>query len=477
MADFFYGITDIGRQRDNNEDAFIAQPLYKNGPVLAAVIDGVGGYEGGEVAAAIAKQTFLGAFRPDAGNIIETLRSAYAAANEKIFQEKRTSGANGNMSCVATFSYVDIKNNKFFYAHVGDTRLYLFRDQSLIKVTKDQSFVGFLEDSGRLTEAEAMGHVKRNEINRALGFDIAANFAGDYVETGESPFLPGDTLLLCSDGLTDLVNADGIRSVLSKKILLEEKAKELVDAANGAGGKDNITVVLVQNAKKPVKQEIQRPTVLKKPLAVKKLAEGPAKEAPTPPARIAPAAPQQKNTSSQRNWLIGLSILSFLLLATLIWALTRKNAPEVATTRPEAVQKNPSEIRLQAFINSGTSDTVDISDATIGASIYLTDTLWIRRDSLYLKGSDNATLIRHSAHGNGPAIVVTPQCRFLLIDSLQLKDFGVGILTTNHTVLQFKNARFSNCPVAVAYKPQPDTMALNGSFLNTSVSPKTRNEE
>ena len=224
MADFFYGITDIGRQRDNNEDAFIAQPLYKNGPVLAAVIDGVGGYEGGEVAAAIAKQTFLGAFRPDTSHIIETLRSAFAAANEKIFQQKRVSGANGNMSCVATFAYVDIKNNKFFYAHVGDTRLYLFRDQSLIKVTKDQSFVGFLEDSGRLTEAEAMGHVKRNEINRALGFDIAANFAGDYVETGESPFLPGDTLLLCSDGLTDLVNADGIRSVLSKKILLEEKA-------------------------------------------------------------------------------------------------------------------------------------------------------------------------------------------------------------------------------------------------------------
>jgi serine/threonine protein phosphatase PrpC len=106
---------------------------------------------------------------------------------------------------------VDIANNKFYYTHVGDTRLYLFRD-SLVKVSRDHSFVGFLEDNGKLSEEAAMRHPKRNEINKALGFD-AQIASKDYIETGESPFLPGDMLLLCSDGLTDMVNNSAITSI------------------------------------------------------------------------------------------------------------------------------------------------------------------------------------------------------------------------------------------------------------------------
>ena len=263
MAENFFGITDTGRVRDNNEDAFIAQKT-PGGLIIACVIDGVGGYEGGEVAAAIARQALLEAFNSPVENVVAGMQQAFSLANERIFVEKQQSGTNSQMACVLTASVADVKNNTFHYAHIGDTRLYLFRDQSLVKITKDQSFVGFLEDSGRLSEEEAMNHPKRNEINKALGFDPQANFNGDFIETGVSPFLPGDTLLLCSDGLTDLVPAREITAVLSRKSSLEQKGKELIAAANAAGGKDNITVVLVQNTKRPLKQEVKKPVLIKK---------------------------------------------------------------------------------------------------------------------------------------------------------------------------------------------------------------------
>ncbi|HEU4632882.1 MAG TPA: protein phosphatase 2C domain-containing protein, partial [Flavisolibacter sp.] len=264
MAENFFGITDTGRQRDNNEDAFIAQAILNRQYILACVIDGVGGYEGGEVAAAIAKESIFSSFKSPPADMITTMRQAFVAANERIYKEKLESSANNSMACVATLALVDVKNNKFWYAHVGDTRLYLFRDHSLIKITKDQSFVGFLEDSGRLTEEEAMKHPKRNEINKALGFETSSILGSDYIETGESPFLPGDSLLLCSDGLTDMVGSKEIASVLETNIPLEQKARELVAVANRAGGKDNITVVLVQNNKKPIKQEVKKPVLVKR---------------------------------------------------------------------------------------------------------------------------------------------------------------------------------------------------------------------
>jgi len=157
-----------------------------------------------------------------------------------------------------------LRETNFNYAHVGDTRLYLFRDNSLVKVTHDHSFVGFLEDSGRLSEEAAMQHPKRNEINKALGFDEEKFLEPDYIETGESPFLPGDILLLCSDGLSDMLNSRTIIGILSSPQNIKEKSKELINAANKAGGKDNITVVLLQNNKPPIQQEATKPLLIKK---------------------------------------------------------------------------------------------------------------------------------------------------------------------------------------------------------------------
>ena len=140
---------------------------------------------------------------------------AIIAANDKINEEKKEAGINERMACVLTCVVADIKNNKCWYAHVGDTRVYLLRDHSLVKISKDHSDVGFLEESGRLSEEEAMRHPRRNEINKALGFEEDISTPEDFIETGESPFLPGDLLLLCSDGLTDMISSGSIMQVLS----------------------------------------------------------------------------------------------------------------------------------------------------------------------------------------------------------------------------------------------------------------------
>jgi serine/threonine protein phosphatase PrpC len=223
MADNFYGLTDTGKMRDNNEDNFIAQNIARGKFIAGCVIDGVGGYEGGEVAAAIARTAILNAVKKTSNDTIDTLKKALSEANERIFDKKQMTGEHPQMACVVTIALADINENKFYYAHVGDTRLYLFRDHSLVKVTHDHSFVGFLEDSGRLSEEAAMKHPKRNEINKALGFHEGKFLEPDYVETGESPFLPGDMLLVCSDGLSDMLDSKTIIGIINSHRGVKEK--------------------------------------------------------------------------------------------------------------------------------------------------------------------------------------------------------------------------------------------------------------
>ena len=146
MADNFFGLTDTGRLRDNNEDAFIAQKLPGSSLIVACVIDGVGGYEGGEIAAQLAKDTILEKLKSRKQDLSGILKDALVAANEKIYHERLNNSERQSMACVLTLVLADVAKNEFHYAHIGDTRLYLMRDRSLVKVTRDHSFVGFLED-------------------------------------------------------------------------------------------------------------------------------------------------------------------------------------------------------------------------------------------------------------------------------------------------------------------------------------------
>lgn len=261
--------TDIGRRREQNEDNFVwLRHLWgKPSTLLIGVIDGVGGYEGGEVAADIAKNTIESYLQQlSFGAPLQLLKEAVINANNNIYQ-KRQSGELPRMSCVLTVAILDAEKEMMYVAHVGDTRGYIFRKGELIKFTKDHSIVGFKEDNGYITEEEAMQHPQRNEISKMLGEQLLdANDSEGYLDVFEHSFFPNDIVLLCSDGLTDLVTRKGISDILSANAAdLVHCAQLLIDKANELGGKDNITVglatyeVKATGKKKTYKRTIEVP--------------------------------------------------------------------------------------------------------------------------------------------------------------------------------------------------------------------------
>jgi serine/threonine protein phosphatase PrpC len=462
MADNFFGLTDKGRQRDNNEDAFIAQAVMNNRFAIACVIDGVGGYEGGEVAAAIAKETILERLSTRVESIVPAMKEAFALANERIYQARTQSATNNNMACVLTLAVVDVKNNKFYYAHIGDTRLYLLRDQSLVKVTKDQSFVGFLEDSGRLTEAEAMKHPKRNEINKALGFEADAINQADYIETGESPFLPADTILLCTDGLTDMINTQKIVSILSGRKPLQQKCERLIDAANDAGGKDNITVVLVHNTKRPVRQQANKPVLIKKSEMQKQTSESQTAFAPAKKDQVPGRKDQVRKSSSKSGVIVLLSLLCLLFLGAALW-LWSKQAPSKQTADEPTKVRHEAEINLQNALDSNAGDTLVITEAFSNNPVFISDTLWIRKDSLYIKGNGLALLKDSSYTANNVAVMLAPNVRKVVFDSVLFSGFATAIVAPANAV-ELKNVVFMQCTVDVALQFGADSTFVNGRF-------------
>lgn len=445
MANNFFGITDIGKQRDNNEDTFIAQKALDGNFIIASVIDGVGGYAGGEVAADIARESILQELSYIAGDILPLLANTIAIANDKIYKKKQEDKKLESMACVLTLAVIDIQNNQFYYAHVGDTRLYLLRDKTLIKISKDHSFVGFLEDSGRLTEEAAMDHPKRNEINKALGFNAQIAKDPDFVETGQSPFLPGDTLLVCSDGLTDLVDKNQITAILTGSDTIQDKGQKLIDAANSKGGKDNVTVVLVHNDKAPRQHSATRPAAAATIKAVDEIVDPLAQ--PKLPAGPSKIPVKQK---SNRGSMVMLFILLLLAIGGFLWQFwlnyQLKQTPAKAIVTPVKV-KNPDEVRLQDTINKLKGNTLILSDADFKQPIILSDTLHIKQDSLYIKAKGGIIFKRDSAY-NGPGISLAATSKYIVLDSVAFEGFKVAVATHNDALV-LKHVVFNDCAVPV----------------------------
>ncbi len=253
-------ISDLGKVRQGNEDNFVElQNVFGNSNVvLAGAIDGVGGYAGGARAAEITKlaieKTVKEAEKEMAQNIELLLRKAFVEANNQIFEERFVNPVYHKMSCVLSVALLDAEKEVLHYVHCGDSRFYIFRNHELIKITKDHSLVGYLEDNGDLLEEDAMKHPRRNEIFKLLG-EKELKPDSDYFDTGEFSFNAGDIALFCSDGLTDLVNRASIMETLESSISLEEKCQQLVNKANALGGKDNITVVLAEYRKDPFQKK------------------------------------------------------------------------------------------------------------------------------------------------------------------------------------------------------------------------------
>ena len=243
----FYGQTDVGRVRTNNEDNFVVSNIWDEHHILAVVIDGVGGYEGGEVAAEIARdsiQDYL--MRNPEGDRLVLLKEAVICANNWIYQHRKSNPNLCNMSCVLTAALVELESMRVNIAHVGDTRLYQYSSGRIEKLTHDHSLVGYREEIGDLTEEEAMTHPQRNIISRDVGSSLLDENDTAYVEVASYPLENKTQLLLCSDGLCDMITSWKMADVLSQETSVEEKVHELIESALNAGGRDNVTVIVVE---------------------------------------------------------------------------------------------------------------------------------------------------------------------------------------------------------------------------------------
>jgi protein phosphatase len=221
--------TDTGRQRQANEDAYFARGA------LFAVADGMGGAQAGEVASRLAAESFepveRGSESPEA-----YLRAIARTANARIHRLSQADASRSGMGTTLTAALVE--EDEVSFAHVGDSRAYLFRDGELKLLTSDHSLVEELRRQGRLTDEQAEDHPQRSIITRALGPEREVE-----VDTMTYRARPGDIYLLCSDGLTTMVREDRIAATLADTASLEAAVSSLVREANEAGGRDNITIV------------------------------------------------------------------------------------------------------------------------------------------------------------------------------------------------------------------------------------------
>ena len=229
IADEFHG-SHTGRQRRANEDS-----LYARAP-LFAVADGMGGAQAGEIASGIAVET-LGAGVPEGESPEARLAEVVKQANGRIHELSRTDETRAGMG--TTMTVLLVGEDDVTVAHVGDSRAYRLRGGEFERMTEDHSLVEEFLRQGKLTEEEARNHPQRSVITRALGPDSQVE-----VDTATWPARAGDTYLICSDGLTTMVEEARIADLLRETPSLEEAGHALIDAANAAGGRDNITVVL-----------------------------------------------------------------------------------------------------------------------------------------------------------------------------------------------------------------------------------------
>lgn len=236
------GQTDVGRQRDVNEDRLHVD-LVRG---IFIVVDGVGGHAAGGRAADIAVRMLRERLERQTGDTGDRVRQAITIANNEIFHEAQRRPEWRGMACVLTIAVVE--HGRVVIGHVGDTRLYLLQRGLARKLTPDHSPVGEREDAQELTEFQAMRHPRRNEVFRDVGSAPVSPDDRDFAYVASVAFPDDAALLLCSDGLTDLVPLDAIRGVVHEHRGEPGRVVDaLIHAANNAGGKDNITALYVEN--------------------------------------------------------------------------------------------------------------------------------------------------------------------------------------------------------------------------------------
>ena len=252
----FGGGSDVGRERAHNEDAILVDGERK----LVVLADGMGGYQAGEVASQLAvdvvrddsshldiSEADLGRVDPDTGISVamRQLRGAIEKANNRICSVARgREELNGMGTTIVAARFYD---GRVGIAHVGDSRCYRLRERVLEQLTRDHSYVQDQLEKGLISEEDAKNSPQKNLITRALGIDAIAE-----ADVKEYRTRPGDLYLLCSDGLSDLVDDEAIQTVLATEKAPGDHIKFLIDKANTNGGRDNISVIIVRVGDPPL---------------------------------------------------------------------------------------------------------------------------------------------------------------------------------------------------------------------------------
>ncbi len=237
----YYGHSDKGLVRSANEDYFLCEEI-EGDSFFFSVADGMGGHKAGDVASNMGTHLFLESFkkkRDDGKEVLEAMVSSMYEANSSILNRAATETGMENMG--TTLSTCLITGNKCTVVHVGDSKIFHFRSGEIRKLTIDHTFIEKMKHDGKISEAEAEIHPQRNILYMSLGSH--ETFFPQVVPEVEVE--AGDIFLLCSDGLTDMVNIGNIMSCIFE-LSPKDAATSLVKAANGAGGHDNITVVVVK---------------------------------------------------------------------------------------------------------------------------------------------------------------------------------------------------------------------------------------
>jgi len=224
--------TDVGRRREVNEDSFLVhEPLF-------VVADGMGGHVAGDVASSTAVDTIKEQSPSASAQDLNTLAALVLTANSRIWEKAQNDPTLRGMGTTCTLLMLD--SSKAHFAHVGDSRAYLLRGGKLTQITEDHTLVGRMVKEGRLAAEDAERHPQRSIVTRALGVDSEVEVDLITVDVVE-----GDRILICSDGLSSMLDFDSIAAMLNEESDPQVAAERLVDAANDAGGEDNITVVIV----------------------------------------------------------------------------------------------------------------------------------------------------------------------------------------------------------------------------------------
>ncbi len=225
------GVSKTGLVRQRNEDRF-----YAKGPLLI-VADGMGGYTGGEYASTMVVDTIVDVIERADIITVDVLREAILEANRMVFEKSQSYKELEGMGTTAVVAYV--KDDTLLWAHVGDSRLYIYGDSQLRRMTNDHSMVQELVNAGTITEAEVIHHPKRNMLTRAIGvYDTVE------VDTGMVEVHEGERILLCSDGLSGYIEESRIEEILSEESSESRVLEDLVQLVYDAGARDNVTIIL-----------------------------------------------------------------------------------------------------------------------------------------------------------------------------------------------------------------------------------------